>query len=177
MNISLKEIFDNPDDPTVGNWEKTENGLNVTNKVKNGKASRELFEIRESAGQGHKRDFLTVGSMGHASSIALGIALHKPNQRIWCIDGDGAALMHMGAIAIIGSQAPQNLVHVIINNAAHETVVSFFWSKSITNPRRMAIIAAGIAPSRIRVLLLNISSRSEERRVGKECRSRWSPYH
>lgn len=87
-----------------------------------GKASRELFEIRESAGQGHKRDFLTVGSMGHASSIALGIALHKPNQRIWCIDGDGAALMHMGAIAIIGSQAPQNLVHVIINNAAHETV-------------------------------------------------------
>ena len=87
-----------------------------------GKASRELFEVREQNGQGHQYDFLTVGSMGHASSIALGIALQKPERRVWCIDGDGAALMHMGAMAVIGANAPKNLVHVIINNGAHETV-------------------------------------------------------
>ena len=87
-----------------------------------GKASRELFEIREANGQEHKYDFLTVGSMGHSSSIALGIALHKPATRIWCIDGDGAALMHMGAMAVIGANRPKNLVHIVINNTAHETV-------------------------------------------------------
>ena len=87
-----------------------------------GKASRELFEIREANGQSHKYDFLTVGSMGHSSSIALGVAIHKPRQKIWCIDGDGAVLMHMGAMAVLGSVKPQNLVHVVINNGAHETV-------------------------------------------------------
>ncbi|MEZ3517122.1 MAG: phosphonopyruvate decarboxylase [Lachnospiraceae bacterium] len=87
-----------------------------------GKASRELFEIRESAKQGHNYDFLTVGSMGHSSSVALGIAVNKPDTKIWCIDGDGAALMHMGAIAVIGATAPKNMVHIIINNEAHETV-------------------------------------------------------
>ena len=87
-----------------------------------GKASRELFEIRTAAGQSHKYDFLTVGSMGHSSSIALGIALNKPDKRIWCIDGDGAVLMHMGSMAVIGSNKPSNLIHVIINNGAHETV-------------------------------------------------------
>ena len=87
-----------------------------------GKASRELFEMREERGEGHERDFLTVGSMGHSSSIALGMALQKPEQRFWCFDGDGAALMHMGAMAVIGSAHPQNLVHIVINNAAHESV-------------------------------------------------------
>lgn len=87
-----------------------------------GKTSRELFEIREANKQPHKYDFLTVGSMGHSSSTALGIALNKPNSRIWCIDGDGAALMHMGSLAVIGSQKPQNLIHIVINNAAHESV-------------------------------------------------------
>ncbi len=87
-----------------------------------GKASRELFEIREERGQGHRYDFLTVGSMGHSSSIALGIALQRPEQRIWCIDGDGALLMHMGALAVLGNIKPQNLIHVVINNGAHETV-------------------------------------------------------
>ena len=86
-----------------------------------GKASRELFEIREANGQNHKYDFLTVGSMGHSSSIALGVALNKPEKRIWCIDGDGAALMHMGAMAVIGANRPDNLIHVVINNGAHET--------------------------------------------------------
>ena len=87
-----------------------------------GKASRELFETRVANGQSHKYDFLTVGSMGHSSSIALGIAFNKPDQRIWCIDGDGAVLMHMGSMAVIGANKPKNLVHVVINNAAHETV-------------------------------------------------------
>jgi phosphonopyruvate decarboxylase len=87
-----------------------------------GKASRELFETRAGAGQSHKYDFLTVGSMGHSSSIALGIALHMPQQRIWCVDGDGAVLMHMGSMALLGTNAPRNVVHVVINNGAHETV-------------------------------------------------------
>lgn len=87
-----------------------------------GKASRELFETRVANGQSHKYDFLTVGSMGHSSSIALGVAIHKPDKKIWCIDGDGAVLMHMGAIAVIGANKPQNFVHIVINNGAHETV-------------------------------------------------------
>ena len=87
-----------------------------------GKLSREIFELREKRGEGHCRDFLTVGSMGHASMIALGIAEAKPDRRVWCLDGDGAALMHLGALPLIGRRAPKNLVHVIINNGAHETV-------------------------------------------------------
>ncbi len=87
-----------------------------------GKASRELFEIRVANNQGHETDFLTVGSMGHTSSIALSVALHKPNVKVWCIDGDGAALMHMGAMGVIGAIRPKNLIHVLINNEAHESV-------------------------------------------------------
>ena len=66
--------------------------------------------------------FLTVGSMGHSSSIALGVALNKKDTRIWCIDGDGAVLMHMGSMAVIGANKPSNLIHIVINNGAHETV-------------------------------------------------------
>lgn len=87
-----------------------------------GKASRELFELREKYNQGHQYDFLTVGSMGHSSSIAFGIAINKPEKRIWCIDGDGALLMHMGSMTCIGNYEPNNLVHIVINNEAHETV-------------------------------------------------------
>ena len=87
-----------------------------------GKPSRELFETRAANGQSHKYDFLTVGSMGHTSSIALGVAINKPEQRIWCVDGDGAVLMHMGSMAVLGANAPKNVVHVVINNGAHETV-------------------------------------------------------
>ena len=87
-----------------------------------GKASRELFEIREAANTHHGRDFLTVGSMGHSSSIALGIAQAKPDRKIWIIDGDGAVLMHMGSMATLGANEPKNVVHVVINNGSHETV-------------------------------------------------------
>ncbi len=87
-----------------------------------GKASRELFETRVVNNQSHKYDFLTVGSMGHSSSIALGVAINKPDTRIWCVDGDGAVLMHMGSMAVLGANKPKNMIHVIINNGAHETV-------------------------------------------------------
>lgn len=87
-----------------------------------GKASRELFEIRETNCQPHGYDFLTVGSMGHSSSIALGIAAQKPDKKVWIIDGDGAVLMHMGSMAVMGANAPENVVHIVINNGSHETV-------------------------------------------------------
>ncbi|MBO4666225.1 MAG: phosphonopyruvate decarboxylase [Paludibacteraceae bacterium] len=87
-----------------------------------GMISRELFEYREALGQGHGADFLTVGSMGHASQIALGIALQKPERRVFVFDGDGALLMHMGGMAIIGDYCPKNLVHIVFNNGAHDSV-------------------------------------------------------
>lgn len=87
-----------------------------------GKSSRELFEYREEKGQGHSNDFLTVGSMGHSSTIALSIALNKPEKKILCFDGDGAILMHMGSMAMVGSKSPKNYYHVLFNNCAHETV-------------------------------------------------------
>ncbi len=87
-----------------------------------GMASRELFELREQRKEGHKKDFLTVGSMGHASQIALSIALQKKDRKIYCLDGDGAAIMHLGGLAIIGSQKPVNYVHIVLNNGAHDSV-------------------------------------------------------
>lgn len=96
-----------------------------------GKLSRELFEYREEKGREgekeegssvHSHDFLTVGSMGHSSSIALGIALEKPQRRIFCFDGDGAFIMHAGALGIVASMRPCNYFHILFNNNAHESV-------------------------------------------------------
>lgn len=87
-----------------------------------GMISRELFEYRASMNQGHESDFLTVGSMGHASQIALGIAMAKPDRKVWCFDGDGAIIMHMGSMAIVGNKSPKNYVHVVFNNGAHDSV-------------------------------------------------------
>ena len=87
-----------------------------------GMISRELFEYRTSAFMEHEKDFLTVGSMGHASQIALGIALRQADRKVYCFDGDGAVLMHMGSLAVIGSLHPDNYVHVIFNNGAHDSV-------------------------------------------------------
>lgn len=87
-----------------------------------GMISRELFEARAAWGQGHEKDFLTVGSMGHASQIALGIALEKQDRHVWCFDGDGAAIMHMGSMAIVASKKPTNYIHVVFNNGAHDSV-------------------------------------------------------
>ena len=87
-----------------------------------GMISRELFEYRAARNQGHERDFLTVGSMGHASQIALGIAMAKPDRKVWCFDGDGATIMHMGSMAIVADKAPKNYIHVVFNNGAHDSV-------------------------------------------------------
>lgn len=87
-----------------------------------GKISRELYEQSDALYGTHENIFMTVGGMGHASMIALGIAKKRPEEKIICIDGDGAALMHMGALAFISSQSPENFVHIIINNQSHESV-------------------------------------------------------
>ena len=103
--------------------------LKITSTINNpvfvsttGMASRELYESRIRMGQKGDSDFLTVGSMGHASSIALGIALHAPDRTVFCIDGDGAMLMHMGALATIAESCVTNLKHIVINNGAHDSV-------------------------------------------------------
>ncbi|CAM5206812.1 phosphonopyruvate decarboxylase [Alishewanella longhuensis] len=88
-----------------------------------GKTSRELYELREARNES-QRDFLTVGAMGHTSSIALGVALSTPNRRVICLDGDGSFLMHMGGAAIIAASGATNLIHVVLNNEAHESVGS-----------------------------------------------------
>jgi phosphonopyruvate decarboxylase len=87
-----------------------------------GMTSRELFECREKMNQDHCNDFLTVGSMGHASQIALGIAMSTPERQIFCLDGDGALIMHMGSLGIIGSKSTKNFKHIVLNNAAHDSV-------------------------------------------------------
>ena len=87
-----------------------------------GKTSRELYEIRERLALSHNRGFLVIGSMGHASSVALGVALNKPDIKVWCLDGDGSVLMHMGAFAAIGTSSPGNLMHVILNNCTYDSV-------------------------------------------------------
>ena len=87
-----------------------------------GMASRELYELREKHGMGHEKDFLTVGSMGHASQIALSIAMQKKERPIFCLDGDGAVIMQMGGLCTIGTRKPENLVHVVLNNGAHDSV-------------------------------------------------------
>lgn len=87
-----------------------------------GMISRELYETRIRRGEGHEHDFLTVGSMGHAIMIALGIAQAQPNRKVVCLDGDGASIMQMGNMAIAGQSAAANLTHIVLNNAAHDSV-------------------------------------------------------
>ena len=87
-----------------------------------GKTSREIFEIRKNNGEPHFKDFLTVGSMGHCSSIALGISIVKPDQKVICIDGDGSLIMHMGSLSTIGKINPKNFYHILINNFVHDSV-------------------------------------------------------
>lgn len=87
-----------------------------------GKISRELYEQSEKLYGNHDNLFMTVGGMGHASMIALGIAKNRQDKKVLCIDGDGAALMHMGALPFIAAQAPENFYHIVINNQAHESV-------------------------------------------------------
>jgi phosphonopyruvate decarboxylase len=87
-----------------------------------GKTSREVFEYRKEYNQGHQNDFLTVGSMGHCSQIALGISLQKKEKNVYVLDGDGAVIMQMGTLAILGTEAGKNLKHILINNGSHDSV-------------------------------------------------------
>ena len=87
-----------------------------------GFTSREIYECRVKSGQGHGNDFLTVGSMGHASAIALGIAIQKPSRQVYCIDGDGACLMHLGNLAAAGASGQKNFKHILLNNGVHDSV-------------------------------------------------------
>ncbi len=87
-----------------------------------GKTSREIFEIRGKHGEPHFKDFLTVGSMGHCSSIALGLAISNPERKVVCIDGDGALIMHMGSLSTVGKLHPENFYHILMNNSVHESV-------------------------------------------------------
>ena len=130
-----------------------------------GKTSRELFEIREEYSQGHKYDFLTVGSMGHSSSIAFGIAVNKPDTKVWCIDGDGAVLMHMGSMAVIGASRPGNFVHVVINNMAHETVGGM---PTVAGQINLAGIAESCGYSYV-VSVNNFEDLDKELKVAKNC--------
>ena len=86
-----------------------------------GKTGRELYELRVKRGE-PQADFLTVGGMGHASSIALGASVARPDRRLICLDGDGAALMHLGVLALIGAERPANFIHILLNNRCHESV-------------------------------------------------------
>lgn len=102
----------------------------ITNKISKdsflvattGMISRELYEQRSKYKQKRDSDFLTVGSMGHASQIALGISNAKPKKQIICLDGDGAALMHLGGMATIGTSSEGKLVHIVLNNGSHDSV-------------------------------------------------------
>lgn len=87
-----------------------------------GRATRELFFLREKRGEGKEHDFLNVGSMGHASSVALGVALSRPERKVVVLDGDSAAIMHMGALSMVSKVSAQNFMHIILNNGAHESV-------------------------------------------------------
>lgn len=87
-----------------------------------GGTSRELNEYRVKEGHVIGRDFLTIGSMGHSSLIAMGLATARPDRKLFCLDGDGSTLMHLGAMSIIGSRKPKNFRHIILNNGAHDSV-------------------------------------------------------
>ena len=87
-----------------------------------GMLSRELFEYRANNNLGHGKDFLCVGGMGHASQIATGIAIDQIDRPVYCFDGDGSSLMHMGSMAISGTKKLSNLIHIVFNNGCHESV-------------------------------------------------------
>ncbi|MBO6266416.1 MAG: phosphonopyruvate decarboxylase [Acidaminococcaceae bacterium] len=95
---------------------------NTVYSATTGRATRELFWLRERRGESKKNDFLNVGSMGHASSVALGIAMAKPERHVVVLDGDSAAMMHMGAMTMVSKLHVPNFMHIILNNGAHESV-------------------------------------------------------
>ncbi len=104
-----------------------------------GKTSRELYELRKKQNTGTHKDFYMAGSMGHASSIALALAQQQQNKRVWCFDGDGAFIMHMGAAAIIGQEEPKNFYHIVFNNFAHDSVGGQPTASDTVNIQKVAL--------------------------------------
>jgi phosphonopyruvate decarboxylase len=102
-----------------------------------GMISRELYEIRKNKNENNYNDFLTVGSMGHASQIALGICLNV-KKKIICLDGDGAFLMHMGGVSTIGNLGLKNFIHIVLNNESHDSVGGQPTSASSTSLTKVA---------------------------------------
>lgn len=130
-----------------------------------GKISRELYEQSEKIYGGHENIFMTVGGMGHASMIALGVAQKRPDKSVVCVDGDGAALMHMGAMPFIAAQAPENFYHIVINNMAHESVGAMPTGCQQTSFVRMAEAAGYRAVYKLETLE---AADQLGQRVGKE---------
>jgi phosphonopyruvate decarboxylase len=85
-----------------------------------GKTSRELYELSERNKLKNPR-FLSIGGMGHVSQISLGIS-NNSSKRVFCLDGDGSIIMHMGSMGIIGDNAGSNYFHILFNNGTHESV-------------------------------------------------------
>lgn len=133
-----------------------------------GKASRELFEYREKNGMSHAQDLLIVGGMGHASSIAYGIAKHKPKRHVFIIDGDGAALMHMGMLPFVGTGVCKNLHHIVMNNGAHESVGG---QPTVARSVRLSAIAERCGYSRA----VSVSTRQEIEEVLRSTRDMPGP--
>jgi len=114
-----------------------------------GKISRELYEIREALGQNHSSDFLTVGSMGHTSQIALGIALSRPDKTVYCFDGDGSVLMHMGSLPVNASLKVENFRHLVFNNGAHDSVGG---QPTVADEVSLAVIAKASGVDKVRTV-------------------------
>ncbi len=122
---SIKEIVD----------KLSENSVIISTT---GRTSRELFEYRISKNQ-TPSDFLTVGSMGCSSAIATEIAMQKPDKDIYCFDGDGAAIMQMGAFATIGNMSPKNFRHILFDNNSYDSTGG---QKTISNSLNFEKIAS-----------------------------------
>ncbi|MEU3855340.1 phosphonopyruvate decarboxylase [Streptomyces sp. NPDC029554] len=104
-----------------------------------GFTGRDTFAVADAPG-----NFYMQGSMGHASSIGLGVAMSHPERTVVVLDGDGALLMHLGALSMIGHEAPGNLIHVVLDNRVHESTGGQATTSATTSFPEMAL-AAGYA--------------------------------
>lgn len=123
-----------------------------------GRITRELHAIREELGQSHDHDFLNVGAMGHTLSIAAGIAAARSDRLIICLDGDGAAIMHLGSLAVTANQPLPNLLHIVLNNGAHESVggqPTAGYAANMTEIARAAGYATAASPAKTAAELAN----------------------
>ena len=130
--------------------------------VTTGMLGRELWESRSRKGKSSKYDFLVVGGMGHASAVAHGVAEANPQAPVWCLDGDGAMIMHMGTLAVVGQHGPRNLKHLVFNNWSHDSVGGQPTAASTLDFDKLSVslgyLAAGVATNEdeLRALLFEL---------------------